>query len=108
MAELFATLSERIANHPVETFWLVFGFAAQATFAGRFLVQWLASEKAGRSTMPVAFWYLSLLGGGMLLAYAIHLGDPVFILGQATGFFIYARNLYLIARERRRAAEGTP
>lgn len=103
MAELLAALSEKLAGNPVEVFWVVFGFAAQAAFAARFIVQWLASEKAGKSMMPVAFWHLSILGGGMLLAYAIYRRDPVFILGQATGFFIYARNLYLISRERRNA-----
>ncbi len=91
---------KRLSENPGEALWVVFGFAAQAAFAARFIVQWLASEKAGRSTVPVSFWYISLLGGGMLLAYAIHRHDPVFILGQATGFFIYARNLYMIRREK--------
>jgi len=83
------------------TFWLTVGFAGQALFSARFLVQWLTSEKLRRSVFPVAFWYLSLAGGATLLAYAIHLGDPVFIVGQATGLLIYGRNLYFIFRERR-------
>ena len=67
----------------------------------RFLLQWLSSEKKGRSVIPVAFWYFSFAGGLTLLAYAIYRKDPVFIIGQSTGTFIYARNLQLIARERR-------
>jgi len=78
--------------------WLALGFLAQALFASRFVVQWLASERARASVIPVAFWYLSLVGGLMLLAYAIYRRDPVFILGQATGALIYARNLFLIRR----------
>ena len=68
-------------------------------FTGRFLIKWLASEKQKRSVVPVAFWYFSIIGGLMLLAYAIYRLDPVFILGQALGVFIYARNLWLIKRE---------
>jgi lipid-A-disaccharide synthase-like uncharacterized protein len=83
-------------------FWLTFGFAAQSFFAARFVWQWLASEKKGRSTVPLGFWILSLLGGGMLLVYACHLKDPVFIAGQGLGLFIYVRNLMLI-RQRREA-----
>jgi len=71
---------------------------------GRFVVQWLSSEREGRSVIPVAFWYLSLLGNGMLLVYAIHRQDPVFMLGQGMGTFIYLRNLQLISKERRRLA----
>lgn len=78
--------------------WLVLGFAAQLLFASRFLVQWVASERVGRSVVPHAFWYLSCCGGVLLLAYAIHRRDPVFILGQGAGLFIYARNLALIRR----------
>ena len=84
----------------MEKFWLAIGFGAQALFASRFLVQWIASEREGRSVIPVAFWYISLLGGIMLLAYAIWRRDPVFILGQSTGAIIYSRNLFLIYRER--------
>lgn len=81
------------------TGWLIIGFLGQAFFFSRFLVQWLASERAGRSVIPMAFWYFSLLGGGTLLAYAIHVGDPVFIVGQSTGTFIYLRNLYFRLHE---------
>ena len=81
------------------TAWYVLGFVGQAFFFSRFLVQWLASERAGRSVFPVAFWYLSLVGGVTLLAYAVHLRDPVFIIGQATGALIYLRNLHFRWRE---------
>jgi len=82
--------------------WLAIGFSAQLCFSSRFLVQWVVSERAGRSVIPVAFWIFSMVGGGMLLAYAIHRRDPVFILGQAAGLLVYSRNLWLIAREKRR------
>ncbi len=78
--------------------WLVLavGFGGQALFSARFIVQWLASERAQRSVMPVSFWYLSLAGGLTLFIYAVYRGDPVFILGQGLGLFIYLRNLWLI------------
>lgn len=78
------------------------GFVGQALFTMRFVVQWLQSERLRRSVVPEAFWYFSLLGGATLLAYAVHRGDPVFIVGQASGLFIYLRNLYLIMDERKR------
>lgn len=84
-----------------ELAWVFFGLCAQLMFTGRFIVQWLASEKAKKSVMPVAFWYFSLTGGLMLLAYAIHRADPVFILGQSLGVVIYVRNLWLIRVEKR-------
>lgn len=84
-----------------ELIWLVVGFAAQFMFAMRFIVQWIASERARRSIVPEMFWYFSVAGGAMLLLYAIYRADPVFILGQGAGLFIYARNIYLIRRERR-------
>lgn len=81
--------------------WLAIGFAGQALFTLRFLTQWIASERARKSTVPVAFWWLSLAGGTVLFLYAIHRRDPVFALGQGTGLAIYIRNLVLIARRRR-------
>jgi len=84
----------------VTSLWIAIGFAGQAMFSMRFLVQWLSSERAGRSIIPIAFWYFSLAGGCILLAYAIWRRDPVFIVGQAAGLFIYTRNLYFIHRER--------
>lgn len=90
---------ETLAALPaVELAWLAIGFGGQALFASRFLYQWIASERAGRSYIPRAFWYFSLGGGVTLLAYAIHRGDPVFILGQTTGAVIYIRNLVLLHR----------
>ena len=83
--------------------WLGLGFFAQLMFSARFLVQWLASERAGKSIMPLLFWYLSIAGSVLLLAYSIHRKDPVFILGQSMGIFIYSRNLYLIRREKKTA-----
>ena len=87
--------------------WLAVGLIGQALFSARFVVQWLASERAGRSVIPHLFWYFSLAGGLTLLAYALYRQDPVFVIGQATGAFIYSRNLWLIAAERARATAGT-
>ena len=78
------------------TLWIVIGFIGQALFSARFIVQWLATEKARASIIPETFWYFSFAGGAMLLAYAIYRMDPVFILGQAMGLVIYARNIYFI------------
>ncbi len=83
--------------------WVVVGLIAQFFFTARFVVQWLASERAGRSIIPVAFWFLSMAGGAMLLIYAIHRKDPVFIAGQAFGLFVYLRNVQMILKEFRRA-----
>ena len=87
-----------------ETLWLVIGFAGQSCFFMRFFVQWIYSEREKRSVIPVAFWYFSLGGAAILLTYAIHRQDPVFIVGQSTGFLIYSRNLVLLGRERREMA----
>jgi lipid-A-disaccharide synthase-like uncharacterized protein len=83
------------------TLWLIVGFAGQALFTMRFVIQWIQSERVRRSVIPEAFWYFSLAGGITLLAYALHRKDPVFIVGQAAGVFIYLRNLYLITRHKR-------
>jgi lipid-A-disaccharide synthase-like uncharacterized protein len=88
------------------TVWIAVGFAGQLLFSARFIVQWVLSERKGRSYIPMAFWYFSIAGGMTLLAYAIHRQDPVFIVGQAFGLIIYLRNLTLIFRERSRASEG--
>jgi lipid-A-disaccharide synthase-like uncharacterized protein len=76
--------------------WLGIGLLGQAMFSARFLVQWIASERRKQSVIPTPFWYFSIGGGLTLLAYAIYRMDPVFILGQGAGIFIYARNLYFI------------
>ncbi len=88
--------------------WIIVGFAGQALFSARFILQWLASERARRSVIPKAFWYFSLGGSTVLLAYAIHRQDPVFIVGQAAGLFIYLRNLFLIAIEERSGRRAGP
>jgi lipid-A-disaccharide synthase-like uncharacterized protein len=81
--------------------WLATGFLGQFLFTMRFLVQWLYSEKRRRSVIPIAFWYFSIAGGLVLLAYALHRADPVFILGQGMGIVVYTRNLHLINRHRK-------
>jgi lipid-A-disaccharide synthase-like uncharacterized protein len=80
---------------------VILGLLAQGLFTMRFLVQWIASERAGRSVIPLAFWWFSVAGGLLLLVYALYRKDPVFILGQAFGVFVYLRNLYFVLRERR-------
>ena len=81
-----------------ESLWLAVGFVGQLAFTGRFVLQWLYSEYKKRSVIPVGFWYLSIIGSALLLAYAIYRADPVFIVGQSFGFIVYLRNLQLIAR----------
>ncbi len=89
-----------------EHFWLTVGFLGQAFFSMRFLLQWIASEKKRESVIPVSFWFFSIGGGLTLLLYAIYRHDPVFIVGQSAGLFVYLRNLYLIRRKERRLAEA--
>ncbi len=84
--------------------WIGIGFAGQLLFTSRFLVQWIASERRRESVVPVAFWGFSLAGGVTLLSYALWRHDPVFILGQAMGLVVYARNLALIHAKNREAA----
>jgi lipid-A-disaccharide synthase-like uncharacterized protein len=81
--------------------WAWIGLIAQAMFTGRFLVQWLASERAGKSVIPFSFWVLSIVGGAMLLVYALYRRDPVFIMGQSLGVVIYIRNIMFVIKERR-------
>lgn len=82
--------------------WIIFGFVGQTFFFMRFLVQWIASERRKESVIPIYFWYCSIGGGLILFTYAIHIKDPVFILGQSMGLIIYVRNLMLIYRKRTR------
>ena len=86
-------------------FWVAFGLAGQMLFGSRFIVQWIASERKKTSHIPIGFWYLSLSGGIVTAMYAIHRGDPVFIIGQTAGLIVYVRNLMLIYRARRHAHE---
>ena len=83
--------------------WLSIGLIAQLSFSMRFLIQWISSEKARKSVVPVAFWWFSICGGILLLAYGIYRGEPVIILGQSFGLVVYIRNLWLIHVERRNA-----
>lgn len=80
--------------------WILFGLFAQLLFTARFIVQWIASERAGESVVPELFWLISLGGSFLLLLYAIHRNDPVFILGQSAGVFIYLRNIHLILKKK--------
>jgi lipid-A-disaccharide synthase-like uncharacterized protein len=79
---------------------ILIGYVAQSLFAMRFVVQWIASERAGKSVVPTAFWVISIGGGLMLLGYALYRKDPVFIIGQACGLFVYLRNLQFVIRNR--------
>lgn len=80
---------------------VAFGFLGQACFSMRFIIQWIASERKKESVVPIYFWYFSLAGGLMLLTYATLRRDPVFMVGQAAGLLVYARNLYFIWRKSR-------
>ncbi|MGA8690549.1 MAG: lipid-A-disaccharide synthase N-terminal domain-containing protein [Methyloceanibacter sp.] len=92
-----ANLARWWATTPItELVWISIGFIAQFLFSIRFIVQWLATERAQASIIPETFWYFSLAGGALLLAYAVYRMDPVFIVGQAAGLAIYARNVYFI------------
>ena len=90
-----------------EHFWLTVGFFGQAFFSARFLVQWIASERKKESVIPVSVWFFSIGGGLTLLIYAIYRLDPVFILGQGAGLFVYLRNLYLIRRKQSGLAQAS-
>lgn len=109
MTELLAQIPGWLHSVFIEQLnaWILLGFIAQGCFTMRFVVQWLASERAGRSVVPIAFWFFSLAGGSLLLVYAIQRQDPVFIVGQGMGLFIYIRNLWLIANERNSARSKT-
>jgi lipid-A-disaccharide synthase-like uncharacterized protein len=95
-----STISEQVAGHP---FWFIVGFAGQAVFGGRFILQWIVSEYKKRSYVPVAFWYISLVGSLILLTYAIHRRDLIFILGLSLNTLIYVRNLHLIYKHSAKA-----
>jgi lipid-A-disaccharide synthase-like uncharacterized protein len=82
-----------------EQIWMGIGFLGQGFFLSRFVVQWIATERAKKSVIPLAFWYLSLGGSVILLVYSIHKRDPVFILGFSLNLVIYLRNLWFIHRK---------
>jgi lipid-A-disaccharide synthase-like uncharacterized protein len=109
MDHAVAMLGQWWAATPLsEKAWLGVGFLAQLLFSMRFIVQWIASERARRSIVPETFWYFSLFGGALLLAYAIYRLDPVFMLGQAMGLVIYARNIYFIRTHHKLQAAASP
>jgi len=105
---MLVSLSQAVGDYLHNVFimqlnwWILIGYAGQALFSMRFLVQWVASERAGRSVIPLAFWFFSIGGGVLLLVYALYIRDPVFIIGQAMGLTVYARNLHFVFRERKR------
>lgn len=86
----------------MNNFWIVFGLIGQLAFSMRFLIQWLASEKIKKSIIPDTFWYFSLIGGAILFVYAVYRKDPVFMLGQGLGVFIYLRNIYFVHYQRKK------
>src|SRR5258708_12015422 len=102
-------LSQAVGSYLHEVFggrvqgWVLVGYVAEIMVTMRFVVQWIASERAGKMVMPIAFWFFSIGGGVLLLFYALYIRDPVFILGQGFGVFVYARNLFFELRDRRRA-----
>jgi len=103
---LLIDMSHAVGNYLVDVFftrldwWVLVGVIAQGLFTMRFVVQWIASERAGKSVIPLAFWIFSIFGGVLLLVYALYRKDAVFIAGQAFGVFVYLRNLYFVLRER--------
>ncbi len=103
-------LSQNIGGYLYEVFiakfdiWLLLGIVGQLMFTMRFLVQWLTSEKLGKSVIPTAFWFFSIGGGLITLVYGIAKKEPIIIMGQGLSIIIYVRNLMLIAKDRRRAA----
>ena len=97
---VFPFMPETLPEHP-ESLMIVVGFGGQFLFAMRFIIQWITSEGAKRSVIPVVFWYFSIGGGSVLLLYAIWRQDPVIIAGQGLGLFIYFRNLIFIHREKK-------
>lgn len=106
---MFVDLQHAVGGYLYQVFvtnldwWVALGIVAQLMFTMRFAIQWFASERAGHSIIPVAFWYFSIGGGLLLLFYALVRRDPVFIAGQAFGVFVYVRNLYWVLRDRRLA-----
>jgi len=107
LADLIQTLSNYLYEVFVVRFdgWAALGFLAQALFSARFLVQWIASERARRSIIPIAFWWFSIGGGILLFIYSLHRRDPVFIVGQGGGLLIYVRNVMFVLREQREEAK---
>ena len=97
-------LQEFIPSDGAGRIWLVVGLFGQVLFFSRWIVQWLASERKKESTMPVLFWYFSLIGSMLVLAYGVRNREPILVLGQGTGTFIYVRNLMLLSKMKKRTA----
>jgi lipid-A-disaccharide synthase-like uncharacterized protein len=103
---MLVSLSQAVGDYLQNVFvmklnwWILLGYVGQSLFAMRFIVQWVASEKVGRSVIPVAFWFFSIGGGLLLFVYALYVRDPVFIIGQGLGLFVYLRNVYFVFREK--------
>src|SRR5580700_454858 len=109
---MLADLAQQLGHYLYEVFvvrfdaWAALGFLAQALFSARFMVQWIASERARRSVIPIAFWWFSIGGGILLFIYSLPRRDPVFIVGQGGGLLIYVRNVMFVLREQRQAPAG--
>ena len=109
---MIADLMHQLGSYLYDVFvlkfdgWVVLGFIAQAFFTMRFLVQWIATERARKSVVPVSFWFFSIGGGFLLLIYALYRRDPVFIAGQGLGLFVYLRNLYFIMHGRKTGTDS--
>ena len=101
-AEFWQLMARFNVQTPVELVWAAVGLGGQFLFFMRFFIQWIASERRKQSVVPLAFWYFSIGGGAVLLAYACYKADIVFILGQAGGLAIYIRNLMLIRQHKAR------
>ena len=113
MGNLLSQLGDSLYQHfngmaGYDLLWLAIGLAGQTMFMMRFIVQWIHSERHGQSLIPVSFWYLSLGGGLIVLAYGVHKLDPVIILGQLPGTLVYSRNLMLIYRARKAEVQTRP
>ena len=107
MSDFFSDINAYFAGLTfVETVWLGIGFFGQSLFFSRWIIQWISSERKAESQMPLAFWYMSLIGGLIVFAYAVHRRDPVFMVGQGIGSFVYLRNLMLIHGKGKRIAGG--
>ena len=108
---MLVDLSQSVGTYIHDVFlvklsWVVLlGYCGQALFTMRFVVQWIASERAGKSIIPMAFWFFSIGGGLLLFGYALYIKDPVFILGQGFGVFVYLRNLQFVMRS---GGQGAP
>ncbi len=100
-----STITEQVAGNPV---WFIVGFTGQMVFGARFILQWIVSEYKKRSHVPVAFWYISILGSVILLTYSIHRRDLIFILGLSLNTLIYVRNLHLIHKHGTKEPAGSP